>query len=234
MVGKFLRLAAQLVAFDRLREGHETRRTGLEGAAATERIGLVGDPTTGNGLAVQTVALVVVDRRQRCVDRDLVEVGPAQPGDLGVHVRMDAPSQQRIVAEVDAGHHMGGAEGDLLGLGEEIVGVAVEHHAPDRCHRHQLLGDQLGGVEHIEAEGFGLGLGEDLQAELPFRVFAGFDGVPQVAAVEVGIGAGDLDRLVPHQRMGAELGRPVELDEVRLARALTRRKVCTPKPCIIR
>jgi hypothetical protein len=64
---------------------------------------------------------------------------------------------------------------------------------------------------------FGLGLGEDLQAELPFRVFAGLDGVPQVATMESRIGARDLDRLVPHQRMGAELGLPVELDEVRLA-----------------
>jgi len=130
---------------------------------------------------------------------------------------MEAASQQRIVTEVDARHHMRGTEGDLLGLGEEIVGVAVEHHATDRRYRYQFFGDQLGRVEHVEAEAFGLVLGEDLKAELPFRVITGFDGVPQIATMKVGIGAGDLDRLVPDQRMGAQFRRPVELDEVRLA-----------------
>ena len=100
------------------------------------------------------------------------------------------PGQQRVVAEVDAGHDVRGAEGDLLGLGEEVVRVAVQHHAADRRHRHQFLGDQLGRVEHVEAEGLGLRLGEDLQAQFPLRVLAGLDGFPQVAAVEVGVGAG--------------------------------------------
>jgi len=44
MVSKLLGLATQLVAFEGLRERHETRRPGLERAAAAERVGLVGDP----------------------------------------------------------------------------------------------------------------------------------------------------------------------------------------------
>ena len=76
MIGELLRLATQLVAFERLREGYETGRTGLERTAAAERVGLVSDFATRDGLAVQAVALIVVDGRQRCVDRNLVEVRP--------------------------------------------------------------------------------------------------------------------------------------------------------------
>jgi hypothetical protein len=57
-----------------------------------------------------------------------------------------------------------------------------------------------------KSEAIGCGFGEDLQAELPFGKSPDFDGVPQVAAVEVRVGAVDLDRFVPDQRMGAEPG----------------------------
>ena len=59
------------------------------------------------------------------------------------------------------------------------------------------------GVQHVEGERLGLFLGEDLQAQLVLRVGAGFDGLPQIAPVEVRIGAGDLHGFVPHQRMRA-------------------------------
>ena len=52
--------------------------------------------------------------------------------------------------------------------------------------------------------------------ELPLGVVAGLDGVPEVAAVEVGVGPVDLDRLVPDDRLQALLRLPVELDEGRL------------------
>ena len=66
-------------------------------------------------------------------------------------------------------------------------------------------------------EALGLFFGEDLQAQLPLGIGAGLDRLPQVAAMEVGVGPGNLDGLVPHQRMGAGLRVPVELDEVRFA-----------------
>ena len=40
------------------------RRPGLEGAAAAERVGLVGDAAAVDGLAMEAVALVVVRLRQ--------------------------------------------------------------------------------------------------------------------------------------------------------------------------
>ena len=61
------------------------------------------------------------------------------------------------------GHDVRGAEGDLLGLGEEVVGVAVEHEPADRHERHEFLRDDLGRVEDVERERLGLLLGEDLQ-----------------------------------------------------------------------
>ena len=80
------------------------------------------------------------------------KLGPPSREQLGVEVGVDPPGEQRVVGEVDARHQVLDAEGDLLGLGEEVVGVAVEHHAADRRHRHQLLRHDLGGIEHVEAE----------------------------------------------------------------------------------
>ncbi len=125
MLGEFLGFGPYLVAFGRLGKRDETGRTRLERATAAQRIGLVRDTPSMDGLPVHSVTLVVVYRRQRRVDGNLVEVGPAQPADLGIHVGMDASGQQRIVGEVDAGDHMRGAERHLLGLGEEVVRIAV-------------------------------------------------------------------------------------------------------------
>ncbi len=124
------------------------------------------------------VALQIVERAFRLVDRDQMKVGAAQPLELRVLVREQAPLQQRIVGEVDAGHDMRGAERDLLGLGEEIVGVAVQHHAADHAQRHQLFGHQLGRVQHVKAEPVGLFLREGLDAEFVFGEVAGIDRLP--------------------------------------------------------
>ena len=95
------------------------------------------------------------------------------------------PGQQRIVGEVDARHDVRGAERDLLGLGEEVVGVAVQHQPADRHDRHQLLRDDLGRVQHVEGEAFGLLLGEELKPELVSGIGARLDRFPEIAAVEV-------------------------------------------------
>ena len=115
------------------------------------------------------------------------------------------------------GHDVLGAERHLLGLGEEVVDHAVQHQPADTAHRQLLLGDDLGGVEHVEVEAVGEVLVEQLQAQLPLGIVAHLDRVPEIAAMEVGIGAVDLHRLVPDHRLHALLGLPVELDEGRLA-----------------
>ena len=148
-----------------------------------------------------------------------MEVGPAEPDELRVEVGEQPPLQQRVVREVDAGHDVADVEGDLLGLGEEVVRVAVERQPPDALDRHQLLGDELGRVEQVEAERELVLLLDDLEPELPLRVVPVLDRLPQVAAVEVGVLARDLLRLVPDDRVDAEQRLPVELHEARRALA---------------
>ena len=61
------------------------------------------------------------------------------------------------------------AERNLLGFGEEVVRIAIQHHPADRAERYQFFGHDLGRIEHVEAELFGLLLGEDLQRQFIFR-----------------------------------------------------------------
>src|SRR5450830_129364 len=214
VVGEQGRLAAYLVLHHRLREAGEARHLpALERTTAAQRVRFVRHAAAVDGLAVHAIALVVVHLRDGRVDRDLVEVRTTQAADLRVHVRVDTALQQRVVGEVDARHDVGRAEGHLLGLGEEVFGIAVQDHLTDGLQRHQLFRHDLGGIQHVEGEAVGLLFGEDLDGKLVFGELARLDGFPQVAAVEVGIGAADLHGLVPHQRVGALQGRPVELDE---------------------
>ena len=80
-----------------------------------------------------------------------------------------------------------------------------------------LFRHKLGGVQNVEGQGVGLFLAEQLHAELPLGEVALVDGLIQVAAVIVGVGAGDLDRLVPAGRLRAQLGPPVEFHQRRHA-----------------
>ena len=222
MFGESFRFAAYLVdrrivRCDRRRKRHEAVLTRLERAPAAERIGLVGHAAARNRLAMQAVALVVVHRCQRRVDGNFVKICTAQARDLGVDVGVNTAVQQRVVAEVDAGNDMGGAKRHLLGFRKEIVRVAVQDHASHRLHWNEFFGYQLGGIEYIEAEFIGLRLGEGLQAQLPFRIIAGFDGLPQVAPMKVRIRAPDLHRLIPDQRVRAQQRLPMELAEHRIA-----------------
>ena len=60
------------------------------------------------------------------------------------------------------------AEGDLFGLGEEVVRPAVEDHPADDLERNQLFRNELGRVEVVEGKRIRLFLGEELDRELPF------------------------------------------------------------------
>ena len=127
------------------------------------------------------------------------------------------PCKQRVIAEVDARNDMGGAEGDLFGLREEVVGIAIEHHPADRC-----TGTSSSGISLVASNTSKLNFSaccfrEDLKPKLPFGIVAGLDGFPQIAAMEVGIGARDFDGFVPDQRMRARQGLPVKLAEGRFA-----------------
>ena len=113
---------------------------------------------------------VLLEMRERAlgrVDRQVREVGAAQPLYLGVEIGEVAALQQRIVGEVDAGRHVLGHERDLLGLGKEVVRHAVQHQAADRHRLQHFLRNELGGIEDVEVELVGEGLVEQLQAAAP-------------------------------------------------------------------
>ena len=109
-------------------------------------------------------------------------------------------------------------EGDLFRFGEVVLRVAVQGEQADRAHRGELFGHELRRVEQVDAfEGLVLGVGHDLQTQLPLRAVAAFDGVGEVASVEVGVEAVDQLGLFPQQRVDAVLGFPMELHQGRLA-----------------
>ena len=221
VVGERLRAQPDLGPFERHAEAAETALWIFARAAVLagfgEAVGLVvGAALEDLGLHLPVALQVLEGAALGLIDRDLMEVDGAEARQLGVLIGEEPALKQRILGDVDARRHVGRQEGDLLGLGEEVVRIAVQHHAADHADRHELLGDHLGRVEDVERQRIGFRLAEQLHAELPFREVAGLDGLEQVAAVIVRIGAGDLHRLVPAGRLGSELGPPVELDEGRL------------------
>ena len=88
-----------------------------------QAVGLVVGAALGHVHLHLPVALEIHHRTFRRVDRQLMEIGGAEPRLLRVEIAEQPPLQQRIVGEVDARHDVGRAIGDLLGLGEEIVGL---------------------------------------------------------------------------------------------------------------
>ncbi|MNO99261.1 hypothetical protein D3C76_910270 [compost metagenome] len=129
-------------------------------------------------MLMQGVALVVVVGRDGAVDRDLVEVRPAQPAQLRVGIGEQPALQQRVVGEVDTRHDMARAEGNLLDLGKEVVRVAVQHHLAQRGDGYQFFGNDLGRVQQVEVEFVFVCLRHNLHAQFPFGVVTGFDGFP--------------------------------------------------------
>ncbi|MNI32842.1 hypothetical protein D3C73_867650 [compost metagenome] len=151
------------------------------------------------------------------VDRQLVEVGPDAVS-LGVVIG-EGPAQQHLVRrQADAGHRVPRREGRLLDLGEEVLRVAVQRHPPDRDQRIVLMRPGLGQVEGVDPIGRRLGIGHDLDRQIPRRMFAALNGVEQVAAVEVGVGARHGRRLGVREEGHALAGVEVILDPEFLAR----------------
>ena len=118
---------------------------------------------------------------------------------------------------------MGDTERHLLRLREEVVRIPVQYQSADRDDRNKFLRDDLRGVEHVEREALCLLLREDLQPQFVFRVRASLNRLPQIAPMEVGVGAGNLDGFIPDQRMRARRRTPMELHEMGFVLALTRR-----------
>ena len=186
------------------------------GRAGVEAVGVVVDGTTGDGVAHGTVAVEVHDRADRAVDGKLLEVD-TETRDLGIEVREVAALEKRVIGEANAVNDVASAEGDLLGLGEELVGVAVELHLTNVADGDQVLGPDLGSIENIEIELVLILLGNGLDTKLPLGVGTVLDGLPEIFAMEIGILTSQLQGLIPNEGVDTELGGPDKLDKVTLA-----------------
>ena len=89
------------------------------------------------------------------------------------------------------------AKRDLLGLREEVIGVAIEHHLPDHLDRHQFLRNHLGCIQHIEGQLIGCFLVDNLKTKFELGEVTARDRFVEIPAVKIGIGAADLNGLVP-------------------------------------
>ena len=107
-------------------------------------------PRVNRGL-VHAVAQHVVHRAVGSVDRQLREVGAAEPGELRVEVGEQPGLHERVVGRFDAWHEVAGVECDLFGLGEVVGRVAVEGQLSDQLYRDHFLGHDLGRIEQVDA-----------------------------------------------------------------------------------
>ena len=152
----------------------------------------------------------------RRVDRELQVVRP-DPVALGVRVGQGPALEHLVVREVDPVDEDARAEGRLLRLGEEVVRVAVEHHAADRQERELVLRPALGVVERVEVELRMVVVRHDLDAHLPLGEVAALDRVVEVLRGVADVAGLDLRRLVARQVLHALLRLERELAQDRLA-----------------
>ena len=178
----------------------EPLATGGKGAPSAKGVRVVGGDSLGHRLLAEAVPLGGVDRGMGAVDRQLVEVGAPEAGELGIEVREIARLKKRVVGEVDPAGNMSRAEGDLLGLGEVVGWIAIERQATDDLNGGELLGDQLRRIREVDPfECLVLVVREDLDAEVPLGKRSSFDGIPEVPSVKVGIDPAKFLGLLPHE-----------------------------------
>src|SRR5450759_3698629 len=168
------------------------------------------------------VTLEIHYRTFRRVDRQLMEVRGAEPGFLRVEIAEQTPLQERVVGEIDTGHDIRRAVGDLFGFRKEIIRVAIEHHASNDADREHFLRDEFGRIQHVVGQLVGELLIERLDAELPFRKVAAIDRFPKITPMEIVVGGLQLESF------------QWNFTKVTLSLALTIWKVWMPKPSIMR
>jgi len=188
----------------------------LDWRNSRETVWPVVDSTLGNGVTQLTVTLVVHDWAYWTVDWEFLPVG-AKTGQLGVEVGEVTALEKRVIGETNTWNDVAGAEGDLLGLGEVLVDVAVELKLTNVAERNLLDWPDLGGIENVKLELVLIGLWNQLNVHVPLWESAGVDGSVEILAVEIGVLASKLQSLVPNETVNTEVRSVVELDEVALA-----------------
>lgn len=118
---------------------------------------LTDDKLTGSSVLVDevlasSITVVVVNRRPRTVDGELLKVGTAVTVELSIKVRKDTSLQQRVIGEVDTANDVARLEllelvnqscrvsnmsthHNLLSLGKIVDWVGIQFHNTKRLER---------------------------------------------------------------------------------------------------
>mmetsp|Transcript_6295 Transcript_6295/g.9563 ORF Transcript_6295/g.9563 Transcript_6295/m.9563 type:complete len:370 (-) Transcript_6295:238-1347(-) len=144
----------------------------------------VGEVVGGRPLVVHghgPVALVVGHLAiEGLVDGDLLVVGP-QAVAVGVSVRKQTGLQHLVWGRLNARHHVGRGKGGLLHFRKVVLGIAVQHHAPNLQQGVVLVGPNLGDIKWVEAGFLGLLEGHNLNINSPRGVVTIGNGIVQIA-----------------------------------------------------
>src|SRR5580700_10800481 len=143
-----------------------------------------------------------------------MKIWRAQSAELSIEVRKQSSLEQRVFAEINAWNDMTGTESNLLGFGEEIVRIPIQHHPANHLYGHHFFWNELRCVKNIERKCVGGSLIDDLKAQFPLDGVPCFDGFKQIPAVKIRVGTANLRRFVPEDRGCPKQGSPMEFDEV--------------------
>ena len=100
------------------------------------------------------------------VNGDLVIVG-SESVSVGVGVGEESALEHSVVGGLNAGNHVAWGEGGLLGLGEVVLGVAVQHQLADWETGVIGVGPDFGHIEDVPLVVGGVGFGHDLNLHGP-------------------------------------------------------------------
>ena len=186
----------------RFLDGHRTEGCGcrrrMHGAAAAQAVGKIGDLALVDGLAGKAVALVVVDRPQRAVDRQLVEVR-ARRAAAGCRYRRTAgPAAAGSLVKSMPGTTWPVWKATCSVSAKKLSGLRFSVILPTFTTGTSSSGMSLVAIEQVEAELVLVGFSSTIwKPSSHSGKSPRFDRLLEVAPVEVGVLAGDQRALPP-------------------------------------
>jgi hypothetical protein len=157
--------------------------------------------------------MIVHDRANWTIDWKFLPIY-TKTGKLGIEVRVVTALEKRIVRESNARYHVSSAESNLLSLSEVLVNILVEFQLANISDWKKLFGPELGSVQYVKVKFILATFRANLNAEVPFWIYALVDGCVQILAMEVGILPSDLQSLIPDKRMYPKSWCEVKFDKV--------------------
>ncbi len=121
----------------------------------------------------------------------------SQSVNVGVMVGENPCLQHLVRRNGDAWYHVAGTEGGLLHLCKVIDRVAVQHQLAYFDGRDLSVRPDLGDIEDVPREIFGLLRCQNLHLKRPGRVIPTLNGLVQVTGRVIGVGPSDVLGLLP-------------------------------------